>query len=64
MKPIIDVKNISKKYNINHQKGGYIAFRDIFANALRHPFSFLKQSTKEAFGINTKEVFWALKDIN
>ena len=31
--PIIEVKNLGKKYNINHQKGGYIALRDVIAGA-------------------------------
>lgn len=64
MKPIIEVTNISKKYNINHQKGGYVALRDIVANTLKHPLRFLKSKTKEVFGIDTKEIFWALKDVN
>lgn len=58
MKPIIEVTNIGKKYNINHQKGGYVALRDVFAHAFKHPLSFLKQT------FNTKEIFWALKGVN
>lgn len=64
MEPIITVKGISKKYNINHQQGGYIALRDIITNAFKNPFSFLKTKTKEILGVETKEIFWALKDIN
>lgn len=56
MKPIIEVTSISKKYTINHQKGGYIAFRDIFANVLKNPFSTFKRKKRE--------IFWALKDVN
>lgn len=37
MEPIIQVKNISKKYNITSQKGGYIALRDV----AEKPFAFL-----------------------
>ena len=62
--PIITVKNISKKYNINHQQGGYIALRDVITNIFKNPFTFLKTKTKEVLGIETKEEFWALKDIN
>lgn len=62
--PIISVKNIGKKYNINHQHGGYIALRDVITNIFRNPFIFIKSKTKEIFGIDTKEEFWALKDIN
>ncbi|HAE36348.1 TPA: ABC transporter ATP-binding protein [Candidatus Nomurabacteria bacterium] len=61
---IITVKNISKKYNINHQRGGYIALRDVITNIFKNPFTFLKSKTKEVLGIETKEEFWALKDVN
>lgn len=62
--PIIEVKNISKKYNITHQKGGYVALRDVLANIAKRPFSFLKHKAKKITGRTTKEEFWALKDIN
>jgi len=64
MKPIIEVKNISKKYEINHQKGGYVALRDVLTNIFKNPFSFLKYKTKEIVGLEKKEEFWALKDLN
>ncbi len=63
-KKIIEVKGIGKKYNINHQQGGYITLRDIMTNAFKDPLSFLKRKTKNILGIETKEEFWALKDIN
>lgn len=62
--PIIQVKGISKKYNINHQQGGYIALRDVITNIFKNPFSFLKRKTKSILGLETKEEFWALKDVN
>ena len=63
MEPIIIVKNISKKYNINHQQGGYITLRDIMTNAFKNPFKFLKKKTKNILGLETKEEFWALKNV-
>lgn len=33
-KPIIEIREIGKKYNITHQRGGYIALRDVLANIL------------------------------
>jgi lipopolysaccharide transport system ATP-binding protein len=54
MKPIITVKNISKKYTIMHQRAGYVTLRDSIANIFKHG----PRSSK------SKEVFWALKDIN
>lgn len=64
MKPIIEVKNIGKKYNITHQRGGYVTLRDVLTNIFKNPFSFLKTKTKQIIGLDTKEEFWALKDIN
>lgn len=63
-KPIIEIKNLGKKYNIAHQRGGYVALRDVMMNVVKSPFSFLKSKAKQVAGIETKEEFWALKDIN
>lgn len=56
MKPIITVKGIGKKYIINHQRGGYVALRDVIANIFKNPFAHLQTKAKEEF--------WALKDVN
>lgn len=64
MKPIIEVKNLGKKYNITHRLGGYIALRDVIANAFKSPLKFLRHKAKKIIGRETKEEFWALKDIN
>ncbi len=64
MPPIITIKNIGKKYNITHQRGGYIALRDVLTNILKSPFRFLKAKAKSVAGIGTKEEFWALKDVS
>ena len=62
--PIITAKNISKKYSITSQQGGYVALRDVLTNIVKSPFSFAKQKAKEAVGKAGKEDFWALKNIN
>ncbi len=62
--PIIEIKNIGKKYNITHERGKYISLRDIIMNVLKSPFTFLKSKAKQAVGLAIKEEFWALKDIN
>lgn len=62
--PIITISGIGKKYNIAHQRGGYIALRDVMMNVIKSPFSFLKSKAKQVAGIETKEEFWALKDLN
>jgi len=63
--PIIEVNNISKKYNIVHQKSGssYVTLRDVLTNFAKHPFKSAKNIMKQKLGIGIEE-FWALKDIN
>ncbi len=55
MKPIIQIKKISKKYRIMEQKG-YYSFRDILTDIVKNPLSVLKK--------NRSEEFWALKNIS
>jgi len=62
--PIIKVTNISKRYNITHQKGGYVALRDVLTNVAKSPFKFFKHKTKKIIRKEGKEEFWALKNIN
>ncbi len=50
MRPILEVRNISKKYRIRHLSGGYLSFRERIQSA----FQFKK---------NELEDFWALKDV-
>lgn len=61
---VIEVKGISKKYKISHEQGRYVTLRDVMANIIRKPFSFLKHKAKAAVGMAKKEEFWALKDVN
>lgn len=62
--PIIEIKNVGKRYNISHQRGRYITLRDVIANIVKNPFKYLAFRAKEFTGIETKEIFWALKDIS
>lgn len=64
MEPIIQVKNIGKKYSIKHYQGKYVALRDVIMTLLRSPFRFIYKKARVIAGIETKEEFWALKDIN
>jgi len=64
MEPIIQVKGIGKKYSIKHQQGGYVALRDVLSNVLKSPLLFLKSKAKEITGLDKKEEFWALTDVN
>jgi len=64
MQPIIEIKNLGKKYNLMHQRGGYVALRDVLTNVIKNPFRFLKSKAKQVVGLDAKEEFWALKDIN
>jgi len=64
MEPIIEVKNISKRYTITHEKGRYVALRDVLTTIIRKPFSFLAEKAKSAAGLTKKEEFWALKNVS
>jgi lipopolysaccharide transport system ATP-binding protein len=64
MEPIIQIKNLGKKYRINHEKGKYVTLRDVIANVFRSPLIFLKDKTKKIVGIKTREDYWALRNIN
>lgn len=63
-RPVIEIKNIGKKYNISHMRGGYVALRDVLANIARRPFKFLTAKAKSVAGIGTKEEFWALRNVS
>jgi lipopolysaccharide transport system ATP-binding protein len=59
MESIIEVKNISKKYNIGARQGNYIALRDVLSSFIKRPWQIFSKIKKRK-----KEEFWALKDIN
>ena len=64
MSSIIQVTNLSKKFIINHEgKEKYTALRDVVADKTKKIFSFSKK-LKPFSKDNSKEEFWALKDIN
>src|SRR5260221_2140217 len=51
MKPILEIRNIGKKYKIQHLAGGYLSLRERMVSALK-------------FERNHIEDFWALKDVS
>ncbi|MCL5784046.1 MAG: polysaccharide ABC transporter ATP-binding protein [Patescibacteria group bacterium] len=59
-KPIIEVKNVSKKYKIG-QKQRYYSFRDSLNKIVTSPFKISKQ---EKLSTDNPEEFWALKDVS
>ena len=65
MNKLIEVKNLGKSYNIIHNKSlGYATLRDLLTTILKNPFRFIWQKAKTVGNINTKEQFWALKNVN
>ncbi len=54
MAAIIEVKGISKKYLISHERESYLALRDLLA----HPLDFLRRIKSPV------EDFWALRDVS
>ncbi|GAA4458923.1 ABC transporter ATP-binding protein [Nibrella saemangeumensis] len=55
MKPIIEVRNLSKKYRVG-ERDRYLALRDVLSNPFRAVSKRVKQQWEDA-------EFWALKDI-
>lgn len=64
MNPIIQVRGIGKKYDIRHYRGNYVALRDVIMNIVKRPFRYVKEKAKDIAGINTREDFWALKNVS
>ena len=64
MTPIIEVKNVGKRYDIRHYKGQYVTLRDVLTSILKSPFNFAKQKVKGLAGAKTKEHFWALNNVS
>jgi lipopolysaccharide transport system ATP-binding protein len=62
--PIIVVRNLAKSYKISHERGKYVALRDVLTWIFKNPFRFLFHKTKNVVGLGKKETFWALKDVN
>lgn len=56
-KTIIEVKHLSKQYNIGVDRT-YKTFCDSFTSTLKHPLKTVKDSRRP------NETFWALKDVN
>ncbi len=57
--PIIEINNVSKKYNIAHRQRRYLALRDIIASFFRNPFRLFGREKDLKKG-----EFWALKNIS
>lgn len=61
MSSIIEIENLSKKYQIQHQDlkaSRYQTFQEELINAVKKPFTWLMGKKK------TKEDFWALKNVS
>lgn len=61
MKPIIEVKSISKSYVLSGKNDYYFALRDTLTSLVKAPFSFLKASVRS---VNDSMLFWALKNVS
>jgi lipopolysaccharide transport system ATP-binding protein len=60
-KPIIQVENLGKRYQVKHQTGErYTALRDVLVRGAKRLFSGAKDNNQNF----TSEDFWALKDVS
>lgn len=67
MSVAIKVENLSKQYQLRHQKQQrYIALRDVITNKAASAWRGIREigKTKSISADLTRETFWALKDIN
>jgi lipopolysaccharide transport system ATP-binding protein len=63
---IISAENIGKRYVLNHQSsgGGYRKFSDTLIHAAKAPLRLFGKRKTESEKLQTKEDFWALKDVS
>lgn len=64
MSSAIEIKNVGKKYRIMHKRARYTALRDILGYAIVNPLGYAKSRAKKILGRDTKEEFWALRNID
>ena len=63
MQPIIEVKDLSKKYRLSSKRHGEDSLRELLVRALRAPFHASWRRIPEA-GSQDSEWLWALRDIS
>lgn len=63
MNPIIEVKNLGKKYTIG-EKESYVALRDVLTNVAKSPMHWFGNKIKTVAGLEHPNDFWALQDVN
>lgn len=59
MRAIIEVENLSKRYQLGNQQKTYSTLRDSFVKTLRSPLTSLQNRAE-----SRKNSFWALKDVS
>jgi lipopolysaccharide transport system ATP-binding protein len=59
---VIQVKNLSKRYVIGHQRAKDDGLRHVIESAVRSPLRWLRERKKAIS--NAQEEFWALKDVS
>jgi lipopolysaccharide transport system ATP-binding protein len=67
MSVVIRVENLSKQYQLRHQKQqSYVSLRDVIANKVADGWKGIREigKAKNVSADLTRETFWALKDIN
>lgn len=64
MTPIIEIKNLGKKYRITHQRGSYVTLRDVLTTILKSPLRFAAHKAKQVAGFAAKEDFWAVRHLD
>jgi lipopolysaccharide transport system ATP-binding protein len=63
-KPVIRVKNLGKRYVLNHQQGNHSTLRDAITAGTQNILSKFRFSQSVSTHPSSSEEFWALKDVS
>ena len=64
MKPILEIRGLSKQYHLGAREAKLDTFRELLQRGITAPFSALLGKNEEANGKIELQPFWALKDVS
>ena len=64
MKPVIEIRDIAKRYRLGESKRFYGSFREVLLQGLRKPWNALRGASPQAKASAEPDSFWAVKGIN
>jgi lipopolysaccharide transport system ATP-binding protein len=64
MKPIIEIRNVSKRYELGESAAAYGNIREALVQLFRKPWDIISQASTKGTRNSKQNSFWALKDVN